>query len=204
MNKIKSIYEKIEYYLEENEDLVKRVISEYSSKYGIEEAFMNNGYGKNHMLLSKHYQYITSFALAFAPIRVLEIGTQTGASALCFSVSAKEVLTVDVNPHHVSKKLKENIRFQKIGHTGECLELPFEKFDVIFVDIDHSGYYELKLHELFKSKFNGLVMWDDVVIDERMQKFWEVVKNEVPSINTNWHPDVDTGIQCGFGLTYYD
>jgi hypothetical protein len=68
-------------------------------------------------------------------------------------------------------------------------------YDMIFVDIDHMGEEEQRIHELFLEKYHGLVFYDDIKLNEHMQTFWDGIEQE--KHECAWHET------SGFGLVRY-
>lgn len=89
----------------------------------------------------KYYKGLAAYCKAFLPKRVLEIGTCTGASAVCLAKFSEHVVTSDVTDWSVADKaiFGERVTFRKCEQPTDALELGFADFDLVFVDIDHSG-----------------------------------------------------------------
>jgi predicted O-methyltransferase YrrM len=107
------------------------------------------------------------------PDRILEIGTYTGYSALCFAEGLSEngkIITIDINEElerRVRKSFNESPFNSKIdyriGNALEIIPTINEIFDLIFIDADkinYSQYYELVFNKL---KVGGFLMADNVL-----------------------------------------
>jgi len=131
-------------------------------------------------MLSGHIQgkLLTSIADMMKPLRMLEIGTYTGYSAICFAMGmpAKGIIhTIDKNDE------LENFAksyFKKAGyenkiklHIGDALDIIpniDEKFDLIFIDGDKRQYLDY-YHIVFpKLKKGGYILADNVLWDGKV------------------------------------
>lgn len=145
----------------------------------------------------KYYKGMAAYCKAFSPKRVLEIGTCTGASAVCLAKFSEQVVTSDVTDWSVADKaiFGERITFKKCEQPTDALELDFAAFNLVFVDIDHSGLMERLIHlKLVEEGFTGDVFYDDIGVNVGMRRFWDVV-NE-PKLSLDWH-------DSGFGVVRY-
>lgn len=126
-------------------------------------------------MLSGHYQgrLLSMLAHMIQPKRVLEIGTYTGYSALCFAEGLQvggKVTTIDVN-----EELEEFVRsyIEKanctdkveyiVGDAMKVLAKMDEQFDLVFIDADkknYCNYYELVFD---KVKPGGYIIADNVL-----------------------------------------
>lgn len=149
----------------------------------------------DYILSAAYYKGLAGYCKLKSPKRILEIGTCTGASAVCMAKYSSNILTLDVVDANINfaALATKNILFQKVT-PQEVLEFNFSDFDFIFVDIDHTGDTEKLLHQLFKAQYHGIVFWDDVQMNPAMKSFWDTV--DCPKIVTNWH-------FTGFGLVEY-
>ncbi len=143
---------------------------------------------------------------------VVDIGTYFGASALALSTNPNvKVITYDL------------YWWLPIGHTGErdgvltvverapsvlevdnifvrmcnCLKEPEElkKASIIMLDVDpHDGRQELDiLDKLAEIGYKGLVICDDIRLNENMMKFWSYVKYKKINVTSVAH-STGTGI----------
>jgi predicted O-methyltransferase YrrM len=128
--------------------------------------------------------------------RVLEFGTHTGASAICLAKYAEEVMTCDLTFRKVQdpRIFHSNIVGRLLLTAEDCLRVSVQDFQFIFVDIDHAGALETKLHQKFVREFKGIVAYDDTTLNPAMCEFWSSIEN--PKIATTWH-------HTGFGLVAY-
>jgi caffeoyl-CoA O-methyltransferase len=103
-------------------------------------------------MLSGHLQgtLLRSISHMVKPLRVLEIGTFTGYSAICLASGLQEsgvLHTIDVNPEQeeiIRKYIDEaGLKEKIILHIGDALQVIKtldEKWDIVFIDADKNNY----------------------------------------------------------------
>lgn len=183
-------------------------VSKLSFEYNIGSKFKETGHEKDWLVHSKYYRNMAAFCKLYRIKNVLEIGTQTGAGALVLAEYTDRVVTVDMSLRNIAPSLYRHprIEFRKVPGDEDCLNfVDFSKFDLIFIDIDHSGNVELKLHRKLFCEYEGFVFWDDINFSEGMRFFWNNLVKDFNSINSdiNNYKSVDWHYQLGFGITRY-
>ena len=141
-------------------------------------------YTINPRMLSGHVQgrFLSFLSRLIRPIRILELGTFAGFSALCLAEGLQpggKVVTIEKNDE-LEDFIRENLALSPLGeqvelHIGSTRDvlptLPTEElFDLVFIDADKREYvhdYEL-LFPLVKS--GGIILadntlWDGHIID---------------------------------------
>ena len=126
-------------------------------------------------MLSGHVQgrILSMFSHMVKPKNVLEIGTYTGYSAICFCEGMQEdgeLHTIDINEELVSIQDKY---FELSGysdlikrHVGNALEIVPSidlEWDLVFIDADkhnYINYYEMVLPKVRKG---GIILFDNVL-----------------------------------------
>ena len=126
-------------------------------------------------MLSGHFQgrVLSMLSHMIRPKRVLEIGTYTGYSALCFSeglVEGGKVITIDVNEElasivqeFIEKAGKEEQIVPIIGDAAEIIPHLDDIFDIVFIDADkknYCAYYDLVFD---KVRSGGYIIADNVL-----------------------------------------
>ncbi len=116
------------------------------------------------------------------PEKILEIGTYTGYSAICWAKGLKEngiIHTIEINDERksiINKYFeKANVRSKIKLHIGDALKIiPTldDNFDIVFIDADKPSY--LKYYKLVINKVkNGAyiiadnVLWSGKVIEDK-------------------------------------
>lgn len=135
-------------------------------------------------MLSGHIQgrILAMISKMLRPRRILEIGTYTGYSALCFAEGLTEdgvLHTIDINEELETMVrnyiglagLENKIKFH-IGNALEIIPTLDETFDLVFLDADkenYAAYYDLVIDKL---STGGIiiadnVLWSGKVLDEK-------------------------------------
>lgn len=118
-------------------------------------------------------RFLSMVSHMIKPGRVLEIGTYTGYSALCFAeglAADGKIITIDINEEletrvrksFAESRYKNKIDF-RIGNALEIIPTLMETFDLVFIDADkinYSNYYDLVFEKL---KPGGFLLADNVL-----------------------------------------
>ncbi len=136
----------------------------------------------NPRMLSGHFQgrVLAMFCHMIQPLRVLEIGTFTGYSALCMAEGMPEngiLHTIDYDEELESFML-ETFSGSEFGHKiklhiGDALKVISEldeTFDLVFIDADkleYKAYYEAVLPKL---RTGGFILTDNTLWDGKVLK----------------------------------
>lgn len=126
-------------------------------------------------MLSGHFQgrVLSMISHMIQPKSILEIGTYTGYSAICFAEGLQKngvIHTIDINEElesFVNKYIeKSNLKDTIINHIGNAMDIiPTinEQFDIVFIDADknnYSNYYDLVIDQV---KSGGYIIADNVL-----------------------------------------
>ena len=163
-------------------DIILPLVQAYAEKYTSPEddlirevaEYTYANHPKAHML-SGHLQgkFLEMVSCMIQPLRVLEIGTFTGYSALCLAkgLHPDGVLhTIELRKEEADKAeafFKKSKFSQKIIlHVGKALDIIDEleeTWDLVFIDADKEGYIEYFNHVLPKLRQNGFIFADNVL-----------------------------------------
>ena len=145
-------------------------------------------------MLSGHMQgrFLSMISRMVRPMQVLEIGTYTGYSAICFAEGLAEggmIHTIDINDkmkdlaekYFKKAGVADNIKMY-IGNAMEIIPAINETFDLVFIDADKSNYinyYNLVLPKVRKGGFivADNILWSGRVIDEEKDNRTKVLDN---------------------------
>lgn len=122
---------------------------------------------------------------------VIEIGTHCGSSAFAMSMDTNhDIITYDItdikngnlpSPKNVIYKISE---FMDDDKNKELIL----SARMIFIDAPHNGDYETACYEWFKeNKYSGIVVWDDIHLNENMEIFWENVTHKKIDVTKYGH-----------------
>jgi caffeoyl-CoA O-methyltransferase len=163
-------------------DLINPLVQTYAEKYTSGEddllkeiaAYTYTNHPKSHML-SGHIQgkFLEMVSHMIRPIRILEIGTFTGYSALCLAKGLQKdgllhTLELRNEDANTAKAYFDRSFFkdQIILHIGDALELIGEideLWDLVFIDADKENYISYFNLVLPKLKPNGFILADNVL-----------------------------------------
>lgn len=134
-------------------------------------------------MLSGHIQgrMLSMLSHMIKPKNILEIGTYTGYSAICFAEGMDKngkLITIDINDEletfakkHFKAAGFENQIEMKVGNAMDIIPTLNETFDLIFIDADksnYSNYYDLTFDKLNKGGYfmADNVLWSGKVVTE--------------------------------------
>jgi caffeoyl-CoA O-methyltransferase len=163
-------------------DLINPLVQTYAEKYTSGEddllkeiaAYTYASHPKSHML-SGHIQgkFLEMVSHMIRPMRILEIGTFTGYSALCLAKGLQKdgllhTLELRNEDANTAKAYFDRSFFkdQIILHIGDALELIGEideLWDLVFIDADKENYISYFNLVLPKLKPNGFILADNVL-----------------------------------------
>jgi hypothetical protein len=127
---------------------------------------------------SPYYKCFAAYVKLYNIKRVLELGTCTGISSMALAKYADVVDTYDIKDDCIDPSVLKNpkINFSLLKTPESVLDISYSGYDLVFVDIDHSGKMEPFIHEKLKREHYGLVFYDDVMMDS-MKSFWDSIEN---------------------------
>jgi caffeoyl-CoA O-methyltransferase len=181
-NKLSLLVNNEELYKKNNMEFLDPALDEYVVSHSeVEPACLHELNRKTHLqvmqprMLSGHFQgrLLSMLSHMIKPKRVLEIGTYTGYSAICFAeglVEGGKVITIDVNEEleemvteYIGKCGMEGRIENIIGDAAEIIPVLDEEFDIVFIDADKKNYclyYDLVFD---KVKKGGYIIADNVL-----------------------------------------
>ncbi|HLP11269.1 MAG TPA: O-methyltransferase [Flavobacteriales bacterium] len=138
-------------------------------------------------MLSGHLQgrFLSMISHMVKPKRVLEIGTYTGYSALCFAEALEKdakLITIDINVEledfvrqHFAKSPYNNLIDFRLGNAMEIIPTLNEIFDLVFIDADkenYLNYYNLVFDKLRPGGFilADNVLWSGKILQDKKDK----------------------------------
>jgi hypothetical protein len=142
----------------------------------------------------EHYRLLAYISTLFKNKTLLDIGTYKGDSSTALTYSGKnKVISFDLKDHleYVNPNVKYNI--------GNILDFPdiVKSASFILLDTFHEGEFEMEfINFLNKINYKGLVMFDDIKLNEPMQNVWN-------SINKEKYDLTNIGHQTGTGLAVW-
>jgi predicted O-methyltransferase YrrM len=126
-------------------------------------------------MLSGHFQgrALSMLSHMIQPKNVLDIGTYTGYSALCFAEGMQKdgkLITIDINEEleYFSKSFFEKSDYKgmietRVGNALEIIPTLDLKFDIVFIDADKSNYINYYNAVIDKMNPGGYIIADNVL-----------------------------------------
>ncbi|MFT5266485.1 MAG: caffeoyl-CoA O-methyltransferase [Polaribacter sp.] len=153
-------------------------------------------------MLAGHMQgrVLSMLSHMIKPERILEIGTYTGYSALCFAEglpSLGRIDTIDVNEEleeRVRGYFKESMYSDKIhyliGNALDIIPTLKDQFDLVYIDADkenYSNYYDLAIDKVKPGGFiiADNVLWSAKVLNEKLDKDTKALVDYNQKIHTD-------------------
>lgn len=152
----------------------------------------------------EHYRVLGYIADQVDSPVCIDIGTYYGFSALALASSGKSVITYDVcdwipdeDVEALTSKTHKNIKGKIMNCEYDMEEII--KSDFVVLDVDpHDGIQEVEiLGVLEKSGFKGIVLLDDIHLNDAMKQFWNSIKQKKIDITQYGH-------WSGSGLVIFD
>ena len=138
-------------------------------------------------MLSGHLQgrVLAMISCMIKPSTVLEIGTYTGYSAMCFAEGLQpggRLITLDIN-EELEEMVRKNFNEAgigssvdyRIGNAMDIIPRLNERFDLVFIDADkenYSNYFDLVIDKVNLGGFilADNVLWSGKVLDAKPDK----------------------------------
>ena len=130
-------------------------------------------------------RFLTMITQMIQPKRVLEIGTFTGYTAICFGAALPEdgiLHTIEINEEQEDRirkflalaKIEDKVKLH-IGDAREIIPTIEDLFDLVFIDatkLQYDEYYELVFSKVRKGGFilSDNVLWYGKVLNEKKDK----------------------------------
>jgi len=130
------------------------------------------------VLAHNHYWGLAAYIDLYEVKHVLELGTCTGSSAVIMARAGAVVDTYDLADIWELDCLPENVNRHLVDDPSYIHSLDLDPYDMIFVDVDHTGKEEQKIHEKFVAEYHGIVFYDDIWLYKEMISFWKGIEQE--------------------------
>ena len=130
-------------------------------------------------------RFLTMITQMIQPKRVLEIGTFTGYTAICFGAALPEdgiLHTIEINEEQEDRirkflalaKIEDKVKLH-IGDAREIIPAIDDLFDLVFIDatkLQYDEYYELVFSKVRKGGYilSDNVLWYGKVLNEKKDK----------------------------------
>lgn len=130
----------------------------------------------------EHYKLLALLSKKLTCKKLVDIGHYHGFSSVAMSYSEDKVIdSYDIfnwlpDDGSLTSENLDNVNLH-IEDYLEDIQSMMKDTDLIMVDIDHTGVTErLIMEQLEKNNYKGLVLFDDINLNEEMRKFWADIK----------------------------
>jgi hypothetical protein len=186
---IEKMKEKIEKILNVSNIELDSMDSSYINKYSdklINYQLDHNPYYFHIESGKEHYRLLMYVSTLYNNETIFDVGTNKCMSALALSYNKSN----KVKTYDIVKLLPENPNVDNIEYIlgDSTKDLDLEKCPVIFLDVDHDGIYEDIFYDHLKSiNWKGILILDDIHLNEPMIKFWSRIEEKKYDITTIGH-----------------
>lgn len=122
---------------------------------------------------------------------VIEVGTHCGSSAFAMSMDTNyDIITYDILDIKDNNRVSPKNVIYKISEfmTDDENKQLILTARMIFIDAPHNGEYETQCYNWLKSNnYDGIVVWDDIHLNESMKNFWENVTDKKIDVTKYGH-----------------
>lgn len=147
----------------------------------------------------EHYRLMSYISLNNEGIKILDIGTLKGCSALALSINPNN----EVNSFNLNNELQLNVKPSNINFfiddilKSEYLELILDS-KYILLDTFHDGTFEtIFVNYLIQVGYKGYLLLDDIYLNKEMIEFWNSISKEKYDITNLGH-------STGTGVVYFN
>jgi len=134
----------------------------------------------------EHYRLLIYTSTLFNDVTLFDIGTNACRSAVALSFNKNNKLkSYDIIQVMPTNPTLDNVEFI-LGDSTKDTDITSTPF--IFLDVDHDGTYENIFYNFLKeTKWKGLLMLDDIHLNEEMKSFWANITEEKYDITSKGH-----------------
>lgn len=158
-------------------------------------------------MLSGHMQgrILSMFSKMIQPKIILEIGTYTGYSALCFAEGLQpegKLITIDINEeledrvkgYFNESEYKKNIEYI-IGNALDIIPTLNEIFDLVFIDADKINYLNYYHMVIDKVRKGGYIIADNVLWSGKVVNTAKIDADTQALLDFNQYVHNDTRVE---------
>ena len=159
-----------------NEHAAQLTGSALQNHYAAQPGFHDTSYF--HQLPGReHYRLLMHISTLYREETLFDVGTNRCMSAMALSHNPSN----KIKSYDIVQVLAENPKIPNVefllGDSTEDEDIRSSRF--IFLDVDHDGIYEDKFYAFLKSiEWKGILMLDDIHLNEPMARFWNGIEEE--------------------------
>lgn len=147
----------------------------------------------------RYYNFLSLLARAMRPNLIVELGTNRGVSALHFRHGCHKARIISVDIRHLPE-VRNELMFKGVecltGRSVDVADQVKGPIDILFIDAEHTEEAVMQEVEayVFKVRSGGVVLFDDVHLDESMECVWRRLQLVFPCVDlTELHPTAGFG-----------
>lgn len=161
-------------------------------------SLISNGEYKNYYESKsslEHYRFLTYVSNLYNKIKIIDVGTLKGCSALALSSNkSNTVYSFNISNQLELDDLPGNIEFIIDNVINEKYIDLINSSEIILLDTFHDGTFESQfLQHLININFKGILILDDIKLNQNMIDFWNNIKLDKLDVTTLGH-STGTGI----------
>jgi len=147
----------------------------------------------------EHYRLLSYISLNNDNIKILDIGTLKGCSALALSINSKN----QINSFNLNDELQLNFVPSNVSfYIDDILKLEYKDLILnskyILLDTFHDGTFEFVFFNYLKNiEYKGYLILDDIKLNPEMTNFWNNIDIEKKDISNIGHI-------TGTGVVYFN
>jgi hypothetical protein len=147
----------------------------------------------------EHYRLLTFLSFLFNDSKIIDVGSLKGSSALALSTNQNNtVYSFDISNSLDLNHVPSNINFINDEVTSGRYDDLILESKLIILDTFHEGQYEREfIDHLEKLNYRGILICDDITLNNNMVKFWEGITQEKENISHLGHI-------TGTGIVYFN
>jgi hypothetical protein len=143
----------------------------------------------------EHYRLLSYLSINVDNEIFIDVGTLKGSSSLALSTNPKNmVYSFDIANHLALHQKPKNVEYIIDDILNGKHDEKIIKSKIILLDTFHDGKFELSFLNYIKLlNFNGILILDDILLNDNMIKFWDDIENDKLDITHIGH-STGTGI----------
>jgi hypothetical protein len=137
----------------------------------------------------EHYRLLTHISNSFNDETFIDVGTLKGSSALALSTNKKnKVYSFNLSSQLELNSLPENVEFIIDNVLSGKYNNILLSSKFILLDTFHDGSFEQEFLNYLKSiNYSGVLILDDIYLNNEMRFFWENIKEDKLDITNIGH-----------------